>query len=270
MALAALVPRDWTPVQVYFGISTVLAIIGWTSLARVIRGKLLSLREEDYVTAAKISGVGEWAIVTRHLLPGFASYLIVHLTLAIPQMILGEVSLSFLGLGLRPPAVSLGTLAPRRAEHPDRDAVALAPLPGGSSSCSSSLPSTSSATACATPSIPTGRADAMPDGALPPISRPPLIEVEDLRVSPATRGRHADRRGRRQLPHRARRNRRSRRRIGLRQDDDGAVDPASRPAGRGDDRQDPALSRRRGRPSISSPSTAREPLSARSAAASAR
>ena len=61
MALAALVPKDWTPVQVYFGISTVLAIIGWTSLARVIRGKLLSLREEDYVTAAKISGVGEWA-----------------------------------------------------------------------------------------------------------------------------------------------------------------------------------------------------------------
>jgi peptide/nickel transport system permease protein len=110
MALAALVPKDWTPVQVYFGISTVLAIIGWTSLARVIRGKLLTLREEDYVTAAKISGVGEWGIVTRHLLPGFASYLIVHLTLAIPQMILGEVSLSFLGLGLRPPAVSLGTL----------------------------------------------------------------------------------------------------------------------------------------------------------------
>jgi peptide/nickel transport system permease protein len=110
MALAALVPKEWTPVQVYFGISTVLAIIGWTSLARVVRGKLLSLREEDYVTAAKISGVSEWAIVTRHLLPGFASYLIVHLTLAIPQMILGEVSLSFLGLGLRPPAVSLGTL----------------------------------------------------------------------------------------------------------------------------------------------------------------
>jgi peptide/nickel transport system permease protein len=110
MALAALVPRDWTPVQVYFGISTVLAIIGWTSLARVIRGKLLTLREEDYVIAAKISGVGEWSIVTRHLLPGFASYLIVYLTLAIPQMILGEVSLSFLGLGLRPPAVSLGTL----------------------------------------------------------------------------------------------------------------------------------------------------------------
>ena len=110
MALAALVPKEWTPTQVYFGISSVLAIIGWTGLARVIRGKLLSLREEDYVMAAKVNGLSEWAIITRHLLPGFSSYLIVHLTLAVPQMILGEVSLSFLGLGLRPPAVSLGTL----------------------------------------------------------------------------------------------------------------------------------------------------------------
>jgi peptide/nickel transport system permease protein len=110
MALAAIVPKDWTPTQVYFGISSVLAILGWTGLARVVRGKLLSLREEDYVMAAKVCGVSEWGIITRHLLPGFASYLIVHLTLAVPQMILGEVSLSFLGLGLRPPAVSLGTL----------------------------------------------------------------------------------------------------------------------------------------------------------------
>lgn len=110
MALAALVPADWTPTQVYFGISTVLAVIGWTTLARVVRGKLLSLREEDYVMAAKVSGVSEARIITTHLLPGFMSYLIVHLTLAVPQMILGEVALSFLGLGLRPPAVSLGTL----------------------------------------------------------------------------------------------------------------------------------------------------------------
>ena len=110
MALAAIVPKDWTPTQVYFGISSVLAILGWTGLARVVRGKLLTLREEDYVMAAKVCGVSEWGIITRHLLPGFASYLIVHLTLAVPQMILGEVSLSFLGLGLRPPAVSLGTL----------------------------------------------------------------------------------------------------------------------------------------------------------------
>ena len=110
MALAALVPPDWSPIQVYFGISIVLATIGWTRLARVVRGKLISLREEDYVMAATLSGVRERAIITRHLLPGFASYLIVNLTLAIPSMILGETSLSFLGLGIRPPAVSLGTL----------------------------------------------------------------------------------------------------------------------------------------------------------------
>ncbi len=110
MALAALVPPHWTPIQVYFGISTILAVVGWTTLARVVRGKLLSLREEDYVMAAKVSGVSEAKIITNHLLPGFMSYLIVHLTLAVPQMILGEVALSFLGLGLRPPAVSLGTL----------------------------------------------------------------------------------------------------------------------------------------------------------------
>jgi peptide/nickel transport system permease protein len=110
MALAALVPAEWSPIQVYFGISIVLATIGWTGLARVVRGKLISLREEDYVMAATLSGVSERAIITRHLLPGFASYLIVNLTLAIPGMILGETSLSFLGLGIRPPAVSLGTL----------------------------------------------------------------------------------------------------------------------------------------------------------------
>jgi peptide/nickel transport system permease protein len=110
MALAALVPADWTTIQVYFGISTVLAIIGWTSLARVIRGKLISLREEDYIMAARLSGLSESAIITRHLLPGFSSYLIVYLTLAVPQMILGETALSYLGLGIHAPAVSLGTL----------------------------------------------------------------------------------------------------------------------------------------------------------------
>ncbi len=110
MALAALVPPDWTPIQVYFGISLVLATVGWTGLARVVRGKLISLREEDYILAATLSGLSERAIILRHLLPGFTSYLIVHLTLAIPQMILGETALSFLGLGIQPPAVSLGTL----------------------------------------------------------------------------------------------------------------------------------------------------------------
>ncbi len=110
MALSALVPAEWSPIQVYFGISLVLATIGWTGLARVVRGKLMALREEDYVLAAQLAGVREWSIIRRHLLPGFASYLIVSLTLAIPGMILGETSLSFLGLGIRPPAVSLGVL----------------------------------------------------------------------------------------------------------------------------------------------------------------
>ena len=110
MALAAIVPPEWSPTQMYFGISIVLAIVGWTGLARVVRGKLISLREEDYVMAATLSGVSDRAIITRHLLPGFASYLIVNLSLAIPGMILGETALSFLGLGIRPPAVSLGTL----------------------------------------------------------------------------------------------------------------------------------------------------------------
>ncbi|MEM6430463.1 MAG: ABC transporter permease [Deinococcota bacterium] len=131
MALAALVPPTWSPIQVYFGISIVLAIVGWTGLARVVRGKLISLREEDYVLAAKLSGVRERDIITRHLLPGFTSYLIVHLSLAIPGMILGETSLSFLGLGIRAPAVSLGTLL---QEAQNVQAVTLNPwllIPGG-------------------------------------------------------------------------------------------------------------------------------------------
>jgi peptide/nickel transport system permease protein len=110
MALAAALPMDWTTIQVYFAITIILALRGWTNLARVVRGKLLSLREEDFVVAAKLCGVGEWKIIATHLLPSFMSYLIVSLTLSVPYMILGETSLSFLGLGLRPPAVSWGVL----------------------------------------------------------------------------------------------------------------------------------------------------------------
>ena len=110
MALAASLPREWSVIQVYFFITIILAIRGWCGLARVVRGKLLELREEDFVMAARISGTGDAAIIAKHLLPAFMSYLIVHLTLSIPFMILGETALSFLGLGLRPPAVSWGTL----------------------------------------------------------------------------------------------------------------------------------------------------------------
>ena len=110
MALAAAVPVDWPPLRVYFGITMILSIIGWTGLARVVRGKLISVREEDFVVAAQIAGSTERKIIVRHLLPSFLSYLIVDLTLSIPRMILGETALSFLGLGLRPPVVSWGVL----------------------------------------------------------------------------------------------------------------------------------------------------------------
>ena len=110
MALAAAVPTAWPPIRIYFMITVILSIVGWTGLARVVRGKMLQLREEDYVLSAKISNTGEMRIIGKHLLPGFMSYLIVHLTLAVPSMILGETALSFIGIGLRPPAVSWGVL----------------------------------------------------------------------------------------------------------------------------------------------------------------
>ena len=94
----------------YFAITLILSLEGWTGMARVVRGKLLQLREEDYVLDAQLGGASDWRIVVMHMLPAFASFLIVHLTLAIPAMILGETALSFLGLGLRPPIVSWGVL----------------------------------------------------------------------------------------------------------------------------------------------------------------
>jgi len=110
MALTAALPPQWSPIKVYFGITIILSVVGWCGLARVVRGKLLELREEDFVMAAKIAGATDGKIITKHLLPSFLSYLIVSLTLSIPNMILGETSLSFLGLGLRPPIVSWGVL----------------------------------------------------------------------------------------------------------------------------------------------------------------
>jgi len=110
MALSAALPPDWSPIKIYFGITIILSMVGWCGLARAVRGKLLELREEDFAMAAKIAGASDGRVITRHLLPSFLSYLIVNLTLAIPNMILGETALSFLGLGLRPPVVSWGTL----------------------------------------------------------------------------------------------------------------------------------------------------------------
>ena len=110
MALAAAVPPRFPPVRLYFLVTIILSIVSWTELARVVRSKIIQLREEDYVVAARIAAANERRIITRHLLPGLMSYLIVSLTLAVPSMILGETALSFIGVGLRPPVVSWGVL----------------------------------------------------------------------------------------------------------------------------------------------------------------
>ena len=110
MALSAALPPHWSSVKIFFGITIILSLIGWSGIARVVRGKFLELREEDFVTAAVISGASHSRIIFRHLVPSFASYLIVQVTLLVPSVILGETALSFLGLGIQPPAVSLGTL----------------------------------------------------------------------------------------------------------------------------------------------------------------
>ncbi len=110
MALAAAIPQDIPQVRMYFYITVILSILGWTSLARTIRSKMLSIREEDYITAAKLDSETDWQIITRYMLPGYASYIIVSVTLAIPGMILGETSLSFLGIGLHPPTISWGVM----------------------------------------------------------------------------------------------------------------------------------------------------------------
>jgi len=110
MALSAAIPPNWPILHTYLAITIILSFMGWTDMARVVRGKFLSLREEDFVIAAKLSGVNEWGIILKHLVPSFMSYIITSATLAIPGMILGETALSFLGLGIRSPAVSWGVL----------------------------------------------------------------------------------------------------------------------------------------------------------------
>jgi len=110
MTLSAALPRDWPVERVYFGITMILAVVGWTYLARVVRGRFLAMREEDFVLAARLNGSSEMRIILRHMLPSFLSYIIAALTLNIPNMILSETGLSFIGLGLRPPAISWGVL----------------------------------------------------------------------------------------------------------------------------------------------------------------
>ncbi len=110
MALSAAVPSNWGPVAVFFIISVILGILDWPGLARAVRAKFLSLREEEYVRAAEMMGASSSRVIRKHLLPNFMSHLIASATLSIPAMILGETALSFLGLGLRAPAVSWGVM----------------------------------------------------------------------------------------------------------------------------------------------------------------
>ncbi|MBN1580301.1 MAG: ABC transporter permease [Anaerolineae bacterium] len=131
MSLSAALPANWPVVRVYFGVTVLLSLIGWTGMARVVRGRFLSLREEDFVMAAKIAGSSELRIILRHMVPSFLSYIIASLTLSIPGMILSETGLSFLGLGLRAPAISWGVLL---QEAQNLSSMALAPwvlIPGG-------------------------------------------------------------------------------------------------------------------------------------------
>lgn len=130
MAVSASLPSDWSGVKVYFGITMILSFLGWTGLARVVRGKFLSLREEDFVVAARLCGASQGRIVFRHMLPSFMSHVITSATMAIPGMILGETALSFLGIGLRPPVVSWGVLLQKAQNY---QAVVMSPwllIPG--------------------------------------------------------------------------------------------------------------------------------------------
>jgi peptide/nickel transport system permease protein len=110
LALSAALPREWSSLQIYLAITVILAMVGWTHLARTVRSKLLALREEDFTVAARLSGCTDMRIILRHLLPAFMSYMIVDVTIAFPEILLAETSLSFLGLGLREPAESWGVL----------------------------------------------------------------------------------------------------------------------------------------------------------------
>ena len=130
LALTAALPRDWSPQQVFFAITVILSLVGWTTLGREVRGRFLALREEDFVLAAELAGASRPRIIVRHMVPTFLSHIIATSTLAIPAMIINETSLSFLGLGIRPPAISWGVLL---QEAQNIQTVALAPwllIPG--------------------------------------------------------------------------------------------------------------------------------------------
>ena len=130
LGLSAAVPKDWSVIQIYFAITLIISFLGWTTLAREVRGRFLAMRQEDFVVAARLYGTHELRIIFRHMVPSFMSHIIATTTLAVPAIIIAETSLSFLGLGLRPPAISWGTLL---FEAQNLNAVANAPwlmIPG--------------------------------------------------------------------------------------------------------------------------------------------
>ena len=110
MGLAAALPASWSILRIYFMITIILSLFQWTLLARAVRGRFLAMREEDFIVAAKLVGASDARIIFRHMLPSFYSHIIAIITLAFPIMIISETALSFLGVGLRPPAVSWGVL----------------------------------------------------------------------------------------------------------------------------------------------------------------
>ncbi|WP_033372549.1 ABC transporter permease [Glaciibacter superstes] len=110
LGLAAAIPPRWGITETYFAITMILSLLGWTGMARVIRGRVLQSRGEDYILAAKLDGASHGRIILRHMMPSFVSHIIASMSLAVPAMILAETSLSFLGLGLRAPAISWGVL----------------------------------------------------------------------------------------------------------------------------------------------------------------
>ncbi|TBY00822.1 ABC transporter permease [Rhizobium laguerreae] len=110
LGLAAAIPLTWSPVNVYFVITIIVSLLGWTSLAREVRGRFLALRSEDFVVAARLDGSSEARLIFRHILPSLTSHILAVVTLAVPTMIVAETSLSFLGIGLKPPVVSWGVL----------------------------------------------------------------------------------------------------------------------------------------------------------------
>jgi peptide/nickel transport system permease protein len=124
LALTAALPRDWSPLRVFFAITVILSLVEWTRLGREVRGRFLALREEDYVLAAELAGASRARVIGRHMVPNFLSHIIATSTLAIPVLIINETALSFLGLGIRPPAISWGVLL---QEAQNIQTLALAP-----------------------------------------------------------------------------------------------------------------------------------------------